>query len=217
VPDVLGSLDGIVGPGSEWFWAAAQFFVVVISLAGIYLQLRSQGTANSFHQMATLHDRWNSERLIRARLALIADVRNRGEFGATPTLMPVCDFFEDIALLQGRGHLPRTDVWEDWNRTVEFWWTLLSPVIHARRRLYPGDFEGFERLDRLMREMDAKAGHTNEFDAATISTILDDMIAGLTASLRLEQESKAGIVPAPPARNASPHVSGADSHPTQAP
>lgn len=215
MPDLFSVLDGIVGPGSEWFWAAAQFFVVVVSLAGIYLQLRSQGAANAFHQMATLHERWNSERLIRARLALIADLRTDGERGfAPPTLMPVGDFFEDIALLQQRGHLARTDVWGDWNRTIEFWWTVLSKAIYARRTLYPGDFEGFERLYGLMRDMDAKAGQANNFDAATISVIFDDLFVGLTASLRLEQESKAGMIPALPSGLAEATIAESDRQPT---
>ena len=33
----------IFGPGSEWFWSMAQFVVVVVTLVGIYRQLRAQG------------------------------------------------------------------------------------------------------------------------------------------------------------------------------
>lgn len=194
-------LDGIVGPGSEWFWAAAQFVVVVISLGGIYRQLRAQGTANAFHQMATLQDRWDSERLIRARLALALDIRH-GEDGTTdpPTLTQVCDFFDDIALLQERGHLSRKDVWADWNRTVEFWWTMLAPAVRQRRQLYPGDYEPFEQLNTLMRELDRKAGRVNTFDPATTGRMLDGLIVGLSATLRLEQESRAGVIPTSPTK-----------------
>lgn len=195
--DRLGSLlDGITGPGSEWFWAAAQFVVVVISLGGIYRQLRAQGTANAFHQMATLHERWDSERLIRARLALASHYRS-GDEGTRPPLVPICDFFEDIALLEERRHLSRKDVWEDWSRTIEFWWSVLAPAVHERRSLYPGDFEGFEGLNRLLLELDRKAGRVNEFDPATISRILDDLVEGLSASLRLELESRTGVMPDP--------------------
>ena len=45
--------------------------------AGVRRRSLKEGTANAFHKMAILHERWNSERLIRARLALIAHVRNR--------------------------------------------------------------------------------------------------------------------------------------------
>ena len=92
----------IFGPGSEWFWAMAQFVVVVITLAGIYRQLRAQSSANAFHQMATLNDRWNSDHLVRARLALVLHFRYEEAGAGIPSLMrPMCDFFEDIAFLTG--------------------------------------------------------------------------------------------------------------------
>lgn len=52
-------------------------------------------------------------------------------------------------------------------------------------------------LNRLMRELDRKAGRANNFDPATTSKILDDLVVGLSASLRLEQESHAGVIPDP--------------------
>lgn len=193
-------MDSIVGPGSEWFWAAAQFVVVVISLAGIYSQLRAQASSNAFHQLATLHDRWDSEGLTRARLALALDIRfpMQGDHDR-PSITPVADFFADIALLLEGGHLKRKDVWLDWNRTVEFWWALLSPEIVRRRTLYPGDYDEFERLASSMREMDRRAGRVNEFGPETTGRMLDDLISGLSARLRLEQEAKAGSIPIPPA------------------
>jgi hypothetical protein len=72
---------------------------------------------------------------------------------------------------------------------------VLAPGVHERRSLYPGDFEGFERLNRLMQDLDRKTGRVNEFDPATISRILDDLIEGLSASLRLELESRTGVIP----------------------
>ena len=203
--DSLGKLlDAILGPGSEWFWAAAQFVVVVISLAGIYHQLRAQGSANTFHQMATLHERWDSERLMRARLALALHFRHVKDDDVPPMTFAIADFFEDIAMLQDGGHLSRKDVWLDWNRTVEIWWTILAPAVQQRRLLYtPSDFEGFERLNALMRKLDRTAGQVNEFDPVTISRILDDLIVYVTASLRLDQEARAGIIPTAPERSAS--------------
>jgi hypothetical protein len=123
---------------------------------------------------------------------------------------PICDFFEDIALLEERGHLSRKDVWEDWNRTVEFWWSVLAPAVHERRSLYPGDFEGFERLNKLMQELDRKAGRVNEFGPATRSKILDDLVEGLSASLRLELESRTGVMPDLQTTGSPPSVSKTD-------
>ena len=189
----------IVGPGSEWFWAAAQFVVVVVSLAGIYRQLRAQASANAFHQMATLHDRWDSDRLVRVRLALALHLlHGADDDGVPPTMVPMADFFDDIAMLQEAGHLTRKEVWLDWNRTVEFWWTVLTPAIRQMRLLHPGEYETFERLNALMRKLDRVAGQANEFDPVTISRMLESFIAHLTAILRLDQESKAGVIPTAP-------------------
>lgn len=195
--ELLGTwLDAIVGPGSEWFWAAAQFVVVVVSLLGIYRQLRAQTSANAFHQLATLHDRWDSDRLTRVRLELALHFRHARDDPGIPLMMaPLCDFFEDVAVLEEGGHLRRKDVWLDWNRTVEFWWSILGPAIQQRRQLYPGDYEAFEGLNALMRTLDRSGGQVNTFDPITTSRILDDLIASLTVALRLEHESRAGIVP----------------------
>jgi hypothetical protein len=195
--EALGrAIDAIVGPGSEWFWAAAQFVVVVVSLAGIYSQLRAQASSNAFHQRATLHERWDSDRLTRARLVIALDTRHPGPDSQVSKMLPaIADFFEDIAMLEEAGHLKRRDVWLDWNRTAEFWWTLLYPAIQQRQVLYPGDYEGFERLAGLMRDLDRKAGRVNSFDEQTVADILEDLIATLSAWLRMELDSKAGIIP----------------------
>ena len=196
--EALGqALDAIVGPGSEWFWAAAQFVVVVVSLVGIYSQLRAQASANAFHQRATLHERWYSGRLVRARLTIALDKRHPGPDSQVPKMLPfVADFFDDIASLEEEGHLKRSYVWHDWNRTAEFWWTLLYPAIQQRRVLYPGDYEGFERLARLMRDLDRKAGRVNSFDEQTVADILDDLIATLPAWLVMDRDLEAGVIPA---------------------
>lgn len=146
----------------------------------------------------------DSDRLMRARLGLALGIgHGRDGGGIPPMISSICDSFEDIAILEESGHLVRSDVWADWNRTIEFWWPILAPKVHQRRLLYPGDFEGFERLNALMRKLDRAAGQVNEFDPVTISPILDDLIVNLTASLRLEQESRAGVIPTAPEWSAS--------------
>ena len=188
----------LIGPGSEWFWAAAQFVLVAVSLVGIYRQLKAQGSANAMQRLSTLHDRWNSERLVRVRLKLAIGLRHGGGEAVAPLLGPVTDFFEDIALLEARGHVSRHEIWIDWNRTIEFWWTVLEPEIRRQRVHYPGEFERFERLTERMVELDRRSSQRNTFDPDTVRRTLDDIIEALTASLRLELEARAGHLPSLP-------------------
>ncbi len=193
----------VIGPGSEWFWAAAQFVLVAVSLLGIYRQLKAQGSANAMQRLSTLHDRWNSERLIRARLKLAIALRHGAGDGLAPLLGPITDFFEDIALLEASGHVSRREIWIDWNRTIEFWWGVLEPEIRKQRAQYPGEFARFEGLAERMVELDRRSGQVNTFDSDTVRRTLDDVIEGLTASLRLEVEARAGDLPAIPPSSAA--------------
>ena len=188
----------VIGPGSEWFWAAAQFVLVAVSLVGIYRQLKAQGSANAMQRLSTLHDRWNSERLVRARLNVAIMLRHGAGEGIAPLLGSVTDFFEDIALLEVGGHVSRREIWLDWNRTIEFWWTVLEPEIHRQRAVYPGEFDRFEQLASRMVELDRQAGQTNTFDPDTVRRTLDDVMEALREQLRLELEARAGTLPSIP-------------------
>jgi hypothetical protein len=185
----------IVGPGSEWFWAAAQFVLVAVSLVGIYRQLKAQGSANAFQRLSTLHERWDSERLVRARLQLAIRLRHGPADKVGASVIPVADFFEDIALLEAAGHVSRREVWLDWNRTVEFWWALVEPEIRRRRADYPGDFDGFETLRDRMVDLDRREGRENVFEPATIRRMLDDVIVALRERLQDELDAREGRLP----------------------
>lgn len=66
---VSGERIVLIGPGSEWFWAMAQFAVVAVTLLGIYFQFRLQRAANAFDQISRIHADWSSEQFTRIRLS----------------------------------------------------------------------------------------------------------------------------------------------------
>ncbi len=127
----LINTDGMafIGPGSEWFWAAAQFVVVVVSLYGIYHQLRSQGAANAVQRIATLEGEWKSPRMIYARLVLALHLKYEppnldGLFKAGPLL----NFFVNLANLNEAGYLSVEEIEANWGMQIQ------DPVGQPRGR-----------------------------------------------------------------------------------
>jgi hypothetical protein len=102
----LINLEGsaILGPGSEWFWAMAQFVVVVVSLYGIYRQLRAQGAANALQRIESLQGLYESERMTYARLATALDLKyNQLSSETMEKARPILDFFENLGDLLDAG------------------------------------------------------------------------------------------------------------------
>jgi hypothetical protein len=64
--------DGMafIGPGSEWFWTALSGIILAVTFIAIYRQLRAQSAANAANRMEALQGRWDSERMIHARLRI---------------------------------------------------------------------------------------------------------------------------------------------------
>lgn len=191
--------SAIFGPGSEWFWSMTQFAVVTITLVAIYRQLSAQRSANALQLMESFNEQWDGDRMLRTRLQVALRIRQGEGFDALyPFLTPVCTFFEDLADLQKKGHIDTRYVWESWGRTIQFWWAILAPTIEQGRIVedQPKGNSGFEDLNRLMRAMDSDHGERLFVpDAEFINRRLDAMIQQATASLRMEQDAKTGIIP----------------------
>ena len=60
-----------IGPGSEWFWTAISGLVLAITFVAIWRQLQLQRSATTFQQAIDLSREWDSEPLLRARLAVL--------------------------------------------------------------------------------------------------------------------------------------------------
>ncbi|MBA3687727.1 MAG: hypothetical protein H0W81_02650 [Chloroflexi bacterium] len=67
---VINRDGALIGPGSEWFWAMAQFVVVTITLLAIYRQVRAEGSANALQQVDSFKAHWESDQMRRIRLQI---------------------------------------------------------------------------------------------------------------------------------------------------
>jgi hypothetical protein len=197
--DVINT-DGaaIIGPGSEWFWAAAQFVVVVVSLAAIQRQLRAQNASNSFAQLETLVDRWDSKLMMTARLRTAIKIQEEG----VPTEIPVTAqtflaFFEILDGLEERGHIAIDEIYDAWYGTLAVWWRLIGPAIEGTRAFEGNQliWTGLERLNNECRAYAAAHGGIGTVQTRPLSDLIDQVIANLTEGLQLLHDVEANVMP----------------------
>ena len=181
----LISPDGIVliGPGSEWFWSMLQFVVVVVTLVGIYYQLRLARSANAFAQLDTLMGEWQSERMARKRLALLTAVRDGVPLDALPNhaAATIGNYWEKVGGLVAARHVSEALIKESFGDEVGFWYGLLTPWAVRIQAVDPQERVGahFEALARRMG-----SGSIRGFDREQFDRNLDDYIAGHEATIR---------------------------------
>ncbi|MEO6208200.1 MAG: hypothetical protein ABIP77_09635 [Candidatus Limnocylindrales bacterium] len=196
----LINLDGLalIGPGSEWFWSMLQFVIVAITLYAIYRQLRLQASAGAIEQMAALERDWNSEPLIRSRLAILLALRD----GVDPADVPdraaseIGNFWERVGYLVLMGHIERRLLYEYLGPAVRLWWTWLTPTTHRERKRteQPRNNEHFEWLVGVMAEMDRKAGMGPAFDVAYLDRLVPRLIESSLDAIRLAEDLRSVIV-----------------------
>ena len=191
----------IFGPGSEWLWVMLQFLALSLTGFAIYRQLRTQSSANALHALESQVSEWNSERMLRMRLALlmhIAEGKPRAALGLPPGLVPVGNFFDGIATLQGHGHLRMDDTWENWGDTAQYWWAVATPFLGPMRESRGGGWEQWEQLTVRFANIDRKVGRVIDYSAILAHDLLEE-IPALVARLRLELMAKSGAIPTWPA------------------
>lgn len=188
----------IVGPGSEWFWAMAQFLVLTVTGLAIYRQLRAQGSANALQAQESLDARWESPEMVRVRLDALMNIAT----GTTdpPTLTIVGNFFATMAALRTHRHLRPTDSWEVWSGQVQFWWALQGPSLAETRARNPGVYGEFEAFANTMAELDRKNRVPN-FQLDDVPARIEREIGRLIERLRLDRDAKQGVVPTWPVKN----------------
>jgi hypothetical protein len=191
----------LIGPGSEWFWAMAQFVVVVVSLYGIYRQLRSQGAANAVQRIESLEGQYDSPRMIYSRLELALHLKYQppnmaGFFKARSTL----DFFINLGNLNDAGYLSVEEIEATWGRSVQIWGALTGPLVEvARRNEGRADIYDLDPLITRLKRREQKSGvEPIALDADNLQRLLDYAIDLNTAALREEAAWQSGVIPAPP-------------------
>ena len=196
----------LIGPGSEWFWAAAQLVVVVVSLYGIYRQLRSQGAANAVQRIETLEGEWKSARMAHARLVLALHLKHEpiDEAGALKA-RSVLDFFVNIGNLYKWGFLSIDEIDATWGASIPIWHELTRGLIDVARTA-----EGRPELYELRPLIEALAHHRQRkglpplrLDREAMTTMLGLAIATNTAILEEEVAWQSGRIPTAPAKATS--------------
>lgn len=196
----------LIGPGSEWFWTALQFVVVVVTLLAIYRQLRAQAASNWLHRMEALQSRWDAPQMVHARLVAALWRKRAGGgapgFDAQVALNWLCGFFEDLGILERQGYVTWDEVEGGWGESLVQWWALLAPTIDDFRSGTPGmsaAFSDFERLARRAEEAARRRSDDWTVAEAQIPGIIEARIGRDTARLRMLRDVAAGVIPTDPA------------------
>jgi hypothetical protein len=189
----------LIGPGSEWFWSMAQFFAVVITLLGIYRQLKAQGAANALGKMKFIEDRWDSDWMNHVRLLSALSLKHDNPpTRLEPAMTELANFWETLAQLLEGGHVRLAEV-AGWGRSCQMWWALMKPAIEAERALQQAPvYDGWERLERLARAYDTNRGVPFQLDSTTLPRILDYAIRVNAGRRQMTQDFKAGVIPTIP-------------------
>ncbi len=201
----------ILGDGSQWFWSMLAFFAIPITGYMIFSQLRAQRSANRVNAMKALREEWDSERMVRHRLAVM--LHNAGGVtGTPPALSFIGNWFEQLGYLATRGDVHVEDIWQIWGGPVQVWWLRNEAwIAEERRRTGPLGWRNWERLVGTMADLDRRHGNP-PIDVRVDSSELSWLIPELIERLRLEQEIKSAVVPAwspPPVKAADEAHSGA--------
>ncbi len=195
--------DGLVliGVGSEWFWSAAQFAVVTVTLIGLYRQLRAQNAANVVQRMESLQGAWDSPRIVYSRLAVATWLRDHP--GAAPdfddqvSLAWLCNFLENLSDLEEDGSITWREIENTWGQTLVSYWSVLEPVI-ANQRVVTGTsrmYLGFERLARRAAAAAARLGEDWTLRDDDRAAFLASQIGRNAARLRLLTAIERGTIP----------------------
>lgn len=186
----------VFGPGSEWFWAMAQFIVLSVTGLAIYRQLRAQGSANALQAQAALVARWNAPEMVRLRVATMMAIAS-GTSTQPVTLRLVGNFFAEMAALRTHRHLRPTDSWEIWSGQIQLWWALVLPWISEIRSKNSGLYGEFEELAAEMAQLDLER-HVPNFDIHDLDARVEREARALIARLQLDRDATRGFVPSWP-------------------
>jgi hypothetical protein len=195
----LVNLDNLVilGPGSEWFWSMAQFVVVAVTLIAIYVQVRVQLHTTTFEQARELQDVWNSERMLRARLAVLEASQASPEGRDIPigASSIIANHWETVGNLVKTGHV---DLDQIDGLACRLFWARLSAFgfieLGRTRANDPEVLANFEWLATRYADQARTAGVQAEFDDATLASMLPASLRAVRESLAIEEELRAVIV-----------------------
>jgi len=204
----------LIGPGSEWFWTALQFFVVAISLWAIYRQVEGQSAANFLQRMEMLNNVWASPRMSFIRLDAAIHLRyGEPDQECYQKARPILDFFADLQNLEVERFIRVKEIHANFGGSMQEWVAFTKPLVDARRKAAgSAHIYNLEPLLEKLREFERKQGIEPErLDDSTIPGLLDEAIARASTALRQEKAWQSGTIPSIPAvpKTDGPSVEGA--------
>jgi hypothetical protein len=146
--------DGMsfLGPGSEWFWTAVSAGLLLATLLAIYRQVLLQRGLKEAQQSEELAREWDSERLLRARLAIALTLQEGREVSSSAAATRIADYWDKVGSLVRYGHVGGEQITAQWADIILTYWTMLEPMVKRVRTEHgmPNELEHFEWLARLM-------------------------------------------------------------------
>ena len=142
-------VEFVASPSNEWIWHAIQATLVVVGFYLVSRQLRLAGDQNSISHLNYFREVWNSEPLLRARLAVCEKtVQERSDFEGYEDV--IATFMEDLGAAIRVGQVNTEHVWSYYSYYIDGYWPLLKPKVtyYRERTSDKCYFEGFEALYR---------------------------------------------------------------------
>jgi hypothetical protein len=195
----LFNLEGsaIFGPGSEWFWSMASFVVVVVSLAGIYRQIRLQAHASATEQLAEFRREAYSEQMLRCVLDVLVALRDHKDPADIPdgAVLKIGDYWENMAVLARSGHRDLKLLWRYDPASSQLVWAWIAPwvrKVRAESRFGLPSYHDLEWLAGAMAKMDRQAGR----QVITPVVVMNQLATSITLHHQLIRYTQAPLAEA---------------------
>jgi hypothetical protein len=177
----LINTDGMafIGPGSEWFWTAISGLVLAVTFLAIYRQLRLQRDAAAIEQLNGLMREWSSERLARAKLAILVALQAGVEQENLPdrAVAHIGFFWQEIGYLVRTGHMDRRLVYQHLGDQVQMW----------REWIGQERWEDFQWLANTTAAMDSKRSVDRSLDRASLAKAVPASIEHFREAIEIEE------------------------------
>lgn len=152
-------IDFLESPENEWVWHLVQAALVVVGFYLVSKQLRLARDQNSISHLNYFREVWNSDPLLRARLAVAEKTdQEPSDFEGFEDVL--ASFMEDLGAAIKVGQVNTEHVWSYYSYYIDGYWLLLKPKItfYRERTSDPSYFEGFESLHRLSEKVAGQHG-----------------------------------------------------------
>lgn len=152
-------IEFLGNPENEWVWHPVQATLVVVGFYLVSRQLRLARDQNSISHLNYFREVWNSDPLLRARLAVAekTDQENSDLEGYEDVL---ATFMEDLGAAISVGQVNTEHVWSYYSYYIDGYWLLMKPkvIFYRKHTSDPSYFEGFEALHRLSEKVARRHG-----------------------------------------------------------